>query len=195
MDIARTALLTEDDLMRLGADARVEIIDGEVVEMSPVGMLHHFIAGNIYDLLKPFVIRNALGYVFMDGLICLLDKEPGGGLRGAQVPDVCFIRKGHILKDFDISRPFPGSPDLAVEVMSPDDTGEEVLKKVRKYLEKGTEQVWVVYPQQEEVHQYLASSPDVLPIYRAKDAVLEAETLFPGLKLTVGDFFILPDLG
>jgi hypothetical protein len=75
-------LYTEDELLALGSDARIEVIDGEVMEMSPVGGRPHFVGGNIYDPLKAHVRAGDLGYVFMDGLLFLLRKE-GRGIKGA----------------------------------------------------------------------------------------------------------------
>lgn len=193
MDVSQTVLMTEQELMALDTDARIEVQDGEVVEMNPVGILHHLIAGNLYDALKPFVVQNRLGYVFMDGLLCLLDIAEGGGIRGAQVPDVCFIRKGRIPEGWNLERPFPGAPDLALEVVSPDDDPDELLGRVRKYLAKGSEQVWVAYPRQQEVHQYRSDSPDSLRVYRGQQ-MIEAESLFPGSRLLAEACFILPDL-
>jgi Uma2 family endonuclease len=190
MDMIDLKLMTEDELMALGSDARVEIIEGELIEMSPVGMLHHIIAGNIYDILKPFVVANKLGYVFMDGLICILETV-GSGIRGAQVPDVCFVRRGRIPPDYDLSRPFPGAPDLAVEVMSPGDNIEAVLTRVRKYLQSGTEQVWVVFPRQQEVHQYHRADAENVRVYTGTQAI-DAGELLPGLVLEAAECFTLP---
>lgn len=188
----REKLMTEAELMALDEDARVEVIDGEIVEMSPNGLLHRFIGGNIYSVLHPFVVQHGLGYVFSDGLLCILDKTQRS-IKGAQVPDVCFIRKGRIPKDFNLSRLFQGAPDLAVEVVSPGDDVNKLLKRVRKYLEFGTEQVWVIYPEEREVHQYRRGS-DMIQVY--KDAgQIDVEALFPGLILTLESIFKLPELG
>jgi Uma2 family endonuclease len=188
----REKLITEAELMALDEDARVEVIDGTIIEMSPNGILHLFVGGNIYDVLKPFVTNNGLGYVFSDGLLCILDSTQRG-IKGAQVPDVCFIRKGRIPADFDLSRPFQGAPDLAVEVVSPGDDGNLLLKRVRKYLEFGTEQVWVIYPEERELHQYRRGS-DMIQVYKDAGQV-DAEALFPGLVLTLEAIFKLPELG
>ena len=183
--------ITEDELMALGSDAQVEIINGELVEMSPVGGLHHFIARNIQRILDQYAMTNDTGEVIFDGLIFLLHKE-GPGLKGAQVPDVSYIRNEHIPPDWVIERPFPGAPDLAVEVMSPDDKAEIVLLKTRKYLEAGTEQVWVVYPESRELHQYLrGAAADMVHVYRQDDTV-DVAALFPGLTLHMVDIFRLP---
>jgi Uma2 family endonuclease len=190
MVTTQSKLLTEADVLALGSDARVEIVDGEVIEMPPVGMLHHFIAGNIYRILHDFAVDSKSGYVFMDGLICLLDVD-GEGIRGAFVPDVCFIRKDRIPQEYDLARPFPGAPDLAVEVVSPNDNVEALLAKVRTYLNKGTEQVWVVFPQQQEVHQYIRDEAGV-HTYSGSDTI-GAEALLPGLELTMRAIFSLPD--
>ena len=64
---AESKAVTLDDLMALGSDARVEVINGEVVEMAPVGGLHHIVGGNINYLLKTYVDEHKLGIVFMDG--------------------------------------------------------------------------------------------------------------------------------
>jgi Uma2 family endonuclease len=186
-------LYTEDELMALGSDARIEVIDGEIVQMSPVGGRHHFIGGNIYDTLQDFVKPNALGYVFMDGLLFLLRKE-GSGIKGAQVPDVAFVRETEFPADWNIDKPFPGAPTLAVEVMSPDDKTEEVLTHVRRYLEAGTEQVWVVYPKEQELHQYVRRLPEQVRVYRDED-MLDGGDLLPGFELKMQDVFTLPKLG
>ncbi len=189
MSSTRVRLMTEAELLALGSDARIEIIQGEVVRMAPVGMLHHLIAGNIYRALYAAAEQSGAGYVFMDGLICLLDMQ-GQGIRGAYVPDVCFIRRGRIPRGYDLSRPFPGAPDLAVEVMSPDDSVEAVLAKVRTYLAKGTGQVWVVYPTQQEVHQYIQGEKGV-HVYSGED-VIRTAGLIQGLDLTADALFVLP---
>ena len=183
--------ITEEALMALGSDARVEVINGELIEMSPVGGLHHYIARNIQRILDQYALTNDSGEVFFDGLIFLLRKE-GPGLKGAQVPDVSYTRNEHIPPDWVIERPFPGAPDLAIEVMSPDDKAEIVLLKTRKYLEAGGEEVWVVYPESRELHEYRhGDAADTVRVYRLGDTV-DVEALFPGLTLRMADIFRLP---
>jgi len=193
MEAPRVAnAVTLDDLMALGSDANVEVVNGEIVYMSPVGGLHHIITGNIYRTLDGHVVPNRLGIVFMDGLLYLL-KENQQGLRGARVPDVSFVRKERIPKDWNMERPFPGAPDLAVEVVSPGDDVDELLERVRDYLEAGTAQVWVFYPRQKEIHQYRSSTPDIVRVYTGRDQI-DVDELFPGLVLIAEDLFALPQL-
>jgi Uma2 family endonuclease len=185
-------LITEAELMALGSNARVEVVDGEVVEMAPVGLEHQFVGGNFYDPLRAFVKQHDLGFVFYDGLIYLLDPNEKH-LRGARVPDVSFVRKGLLPKDWNIKRPFPGAPTLAIEVVSPDDDAEDLLKRTRDYLRAGSEQVWIAYPSEREVHQHKRGA-DTVRIYTQDTDAIEVEGLFPGLKLTLAEIFALPNL-
>lgn len=190
MEAVRKAI-TEEDLLALDPDARVEIIDGEWVQLSPVGLIHHVIVMNILRLLDRYALENGTGYVYPDGLIYLLHGE-GVGLKGALVPDVSYIRNENIPQGWNFERPLPGAPDLAVEVMSPDDKAEVILIKTRRYLEAGTEQVWVVYPDSRELHQYRREdAANTVRAYRDDDTV-DVEALFPGLALRITDVFRLP---
>src|SRR5690606_113688 len=189
--VVEAKYVTEEELLALGSDARVEVVNGEIVEMSPSGEEeHHDIAGNIHDLLKQFVKQHRLGRVYMDGLIYIL-SESEQGLKGARVPDVSFIRKGTLAKDRDRRKPIHAAPTLAVEVMSPDDDPDDMLIKVREYLAAGTEQVWVVYPRPKEVHQYKRNEATVTT-YRLDDT-LTADDLFPGLKIALSVVFAVDE--
>ena len=81
-------------------------------------------------------------------------------------------------------------PDLAVEVISESESAGQIQKKVRIYLEKGTQQVWIVYPLTKEVYQYQQDS-STIRIYR-NDQFIETGTLFPNLEINLKDIFQLP---
>ncbi|MFN8448986.1 MAG: Uma2 family endonuclease [Anaerolineae bacterium] len=185
-------LITEADLMALGSDARVEVVEGEIVEMAPVGIRHQFVGKNFYRPLDKYVEEHDLGFVFYDALIYLLDQR-GKHLRGARVPDVSFVRKGLLPKGWNIDRPFPGAPTLAIEIVSPDDDAEDLLKRTRDYLRAGSEQVWIAYPSEREVHQHKRGA-DTVRVYANDSDVIDVEGLFPGLTLTVAEIFKLPEL-
>jgi Uma2 family endonuclease len=61
-------------------------------------------------------------------------------------PDVAYVTLEH-LRTIDIDRsPVEGSPALAIEVISPSNLAQDMLKKVKQYLSAGSQIVWVVYP-------------------------------------------------
>jgi Uma2 family endonuclease len=195
--------ITEQDLLRWDADGyQVEVVEGRVVPVrladalgkggdavNAAGVLHVELITNIYDILKPYVSAHQLGKVYPEGLHFILAAD-AEGVRGSRIPDVCFIRKGRFPADFDPRRPFPGAPDLAVEVVSPTESQETVAGKVRDYLAAGTEQVWVVYPEIRQVYQYRQDDPKNIRVYSEGDQ-LDAAALFPDLTIPIADIFVL----
>ena len=101
------------------------------------------------------------------------------GLKDSFVPDISFLARDNIPSDWDIEKPHPGVPDLAIEIVSPGNEFQLMAQKTRIYLEKGTHEVWLVLPRLKELHQYKASQPDNIRIYR--DGQIDAAELFPGM--------------
>lgn len=92
-------LLSMDELLALD-DARVEIINGELVEMTAAGMTHQLIARNVQRPLDAYALTHGNGEVFGDGLTFLMFSE-AKGLKDSFVPDVCFIRNENLMPMFD----------------------------------------------------------------------------------------------
>ncbi len=186
--LALDAVVSQNEFMRLlNEDAWFEVINGEVIPVSPNRYFHHVVVSNIYDILKAYLRQNKLGRVLPDGMICVL-RVNENGVRDSRIPDVCFIRKERLPKGFRRNDVFYGAPDLVVEVVSPGEGASDLRDKIVDYLSEGTEQVWVVYPNHQEVHVYTGKRGETVRIYRS-DEQLEAESLFPDLKLTVAAFF------
>jgi Uma2 family endonuclease len=118
---------------------KLELVDGKVVCMPPVGEQHGRRAVRLSTALHGFVDAQGLGYVGVE-IGFRLSRQPDTLVA----PDVVFFAA-------DPSRPeqasfVDASPTLAVEIMSPDDRELEVSAKVRRYLEAGTRRVWIVRP-------------------------------------------------
>ncbi len=191
---ARLSVITEDDLIRLDSQGKFyEVANGELVSMSPVGYEHSELTFHVAKLLDTIVRDRKLGYVHPDNLIYVLARNEAEGLEVARIPDVSFIRRGRFPKDFDRKRPFPGAPDLAIEIISPSETETVTLAKVRDYLRCGSEEVWVLFPDAKEVYQYRSSDPKTIRIYTGDD-VIDTQSLFPGLTLKTSALFVLPEL-
>jgi Uma2 family endonuclease len=130
----------------------VELVRGEVETKMPPSVDHGAVATNIAVLLKLWCRQHDGGWVGVESGF-ILDRDPDT-LRG---PDVAFVRASRIPPG---GRPYPfweQPADLIVEVVSPSDTAAEIETKVTEYLEAGTPEVWIVYPQQREV---LVHRPD-----------------------------------
>lgn len=182
--------ITLDDVLAMG-DRRIEIIDGQIIDMPFGGGIHQLCGRNTYRVLDTHVSNTGIGEVFFDGLTYLMNS-PLANLKDSFMPDVSFIRLSNIPADWDITKPHPGVPTLAVEVVSPGDQAEDIQKKVRTYLNKGTEQVWVLYPLTKELHQFIGGDPETVRSYKLGETI-DAEALFPGIQgLTTDALFALP---
>ncbi len=71
-------------------------------------------------------------------------------------------------------------PDLAVEVLAPDDRARDVRDKVGEYLQAGVRLVWVVDPRRERAVAY-RSLTDVTNI--GLDDLLDAGEVVPGFRV------------
>ncbi len=81
---------------------------------------------------------------------------------------------------------WPGAPDLAAEVVSPNDTHTGVTEKALAWLEAGSRMVLVVDPLQRTVTVY-RSLDDIRVL--TEDATVDGGDVVPGWRLPVADLF------
>jgi Uma2 family endonuclease len=75
-----------------------------------------------------------------------------------RAPDVAFVSNERLAKVGMTKKFFPGAPDLAVEVVSPDDRPVDVHSKALQWLSSGASAVWVVDPAQRTVAVYQSAT-------------------------------------
>ena len=173
-------MTTEEFKLRFREDEHLELVHGEVVEKVPPGFRHGIVAAKLTLRLGLWAEQNG-GYVGVESGFVLFPN--GQTLRG---PDVFFVQADRILPE-EIPDNFAQlAPDLAVEVLSPSESAQELQAKVMDFLEAGTPLVWVVYPKLRQVHAHTPDSP--LRIFKAEDA-LESETVLPGFRCLVSEIF------
>ena len=181
-------LLTLDELLVMSRSQHVEIIDGELIEMGGAGILHALIGANIFRLIDPYLQAHDIGVALAGGAIFLM-YSPAARLKDSFSPDVAFLRHENVPADWDAEQPHPGVPNLAVEIVSPGNEASSIQYKRMTYLEKGSEQVWLVYPRLREVHVY---TPNNVTIYKG-DTAVDAAAVFPGIApLPLRAIFKLP---
>lgn len=171
---------TEEDLLRYveAGDKLCELIDGTLVE-KPVGLIEAFIAMNLSLALGNYVRKNGLGMT--SGAESTLRMRSGK----VRLPDLCFFSKGRLPEK--LSRVPLLSPDLAVEVLSPDNTKAEMNQKLREYFQSGTRLVWFVDPPKRTVAVY-RSPEQPIRILNETDS-LDGEEVVPGFAMPVAELF------
>ncbi|MDQ3524361.1 MAG: Uma2 family endonuclease [Chloroflexota bacterium] len=164
---------------------RFELVDGEVIEVSPAGDLHMAIVEIVYKRLDRFVEQHNLGLVRFDGLGYVIRRAPDQ----VRVPDVSFVTWEQVPDGEPTEFFWEGAPSLAVEVVSQDDLAIDLKDRVDDYLEAGTQQVWVLWPRTRRVSVF---SPNANTREFGPDATLDGGSLLPGFGVRVGDLFEVP---
>jgi Uma2 family endonuclease len=173
--------VTGEELLALGDIGRSELIEGEIIAMPPTSDVHGNIESNIDVALKPFVRRHKLGRV-MTGEVGIYIRRDPDTARGA---DVVFISNARLAQRGK-SAFLDVAPELVVEVMSPEDRWNEVMKKLADYFSIGVRLVWVIDAETQSVYAY-RSLTDVRH-FTAHDT-LPGDDVLPGFVLPVAEIF------
>jgi Uma2 family endonuclease len=178
-----TQVFTADDLWRLrNDDMRHELVQGELRTMAPAGGEHGAIGIRTAGPLWAFVEQRKLGVVVGSETGFVLARNPDT----VRAPDVAFISAARVPSAGIPQKFWPGAPDLAVEVISPGDTLQEVEEKVDEWLAAGTTLVWVINPKRKRVTVY--RPPRSVTILEIGEE-LDGQDVVPGFKCRVADLF------
>ena len=140
---AQRTLLTAEELFELPDDGyRSELIDGEMVIMTPTGAEHGVLTVRIGRLLDEYVSANELGVCCGAETGFILRRDPDS----VRAPDAAFVAAARIPVTGVPRTYWPCAPDLAVEVMSPSDRLADMHAKVAEYFASGARLVWIVEP-------------------------------------------------
>ncbi len=161
---------------------RAELVGGQVVEMVPPGARHGAIAARLIRLLPSHVDAAHLVTIFVETGFILAQDPPT-----VRAPDVAVVLAPRVPSPLPV-RFFSGPPDLAVEVLSPDDRPAEVAAKVSDYIRAGTQAVWIVDP---DAGTVTVHSREEAVRYGA-DEVLDGAPVLPGHRLSVRELIGVP---
>ena len=176
--------MTADELLAMPDDGFVyELIKGELVKVSPPpGYEHGLVTMNIAGPLYGYVKSKNLGKVCAAETGFLLEQNPDT-VRAA---DISFITRARVEKAGRVRGYWVGSPDLAVEVNSPNDTVRRIEGKVAQWLEAGVSLVWVVSPKLHTVTAY-RSLTDIVTLTE-KDT-MDGGDVVPGFAISIAEIF------
>jgi len=138
---------------------------------------------NLAVPLGQHVKENNLGLVYGAETGFKLATDPDT----VRAPDIAFVRR-ELIEQTGLHKGFrPGAPDLAVEVLSPGDTAEEIEQKTAEWLAAGARAVWIVSPKRRTVtvHRSLKH----IKILTEQDE-LDGADVVPGFRCRVADIFV-----
>lgn len=175
---------TIEDLFKVPDNGKAEIVNGELVLMSPTGEMPGYAGDAIFVALWNYSIRSKSGRAVGDNKgfhVNLPNRESFS-------PDAAFYVGTRSGMKF-----FEGAPVFAVEVRSESDYGpsaeRSIVEKRRDYFSAGTQVVWDVDLLADDIVKvYRASDPKNPRIYRRGD-IAEAEPAVPSWSMSVDDLF------
>jgi Uma2 family endonuclease len=185
MQMKTRTQVTIEDLYKV--DGRAELVDGEIIQMSPTGDSPSRASYRIGLSLGGYEQRSSLGLTYPDGTGFIIDLAR----RKVFSPDVAFYTgpksKGVNMKFIE------GAPTFAVEIRSENDYGntaeQKMATKRADYFAAGTLVVWDVDLQSDDViRSYQTGSPNNPTIYKRGD-IANAEPALPGWQMPVDDLF------
>jgi Uma2 family endonuclease len=174
--------LTADQLLHVHIPHKVtELVRGALVVREPAGARHGDVAMNVAHALKQFVDARRLGRVFAAETGFKLFSEPDT-VRAA---DAAFVATTRLPASLPLGY-LELAPDLAVEVLSPNDRPGEVLAKVADWVTAGTTLVWVIDPACHAARVYRADGRETHLDVAGK---LDGESVLPGFTAALAGLF------
>ena len=175
-----TKLMTADELLAMADDGsrKYELVNGELIEMSPGTMWHGIVADRIAASLSNHVAKHRLGWTPSSDTGYVLTRDPDT----VRQPDASFIARERA-KSLDAFGQV--APDLAVEVISPTDRYTEVDAKVRQYIAAGSRMVIVVNPRNNTATVTTPRGGTLLTI----DDTIDGADVVPGWSLPMRELF------
>lgn len=169
-------LITADDLPEVSvrSDSSYELLRGKLRMIPFADAVRGNLAASLGTAIYLFATDHRLGAVFAPGTGFVLEQNPDT----VRAPDTGFVQKSRISRPLT-DKYFPGAPDLAVEVVSPNDRADEVQDKVQEWLSHGTQLVWVIEPKTRTVTVY---RPDGTANVLQADGTLDGEHVLPGFQ-------------
>jgi Uma2 family endonuclease len=165
----------------LDPEKKYEIVNGQPEEKEMPGARHSGVETRLSAKLWNFADSNNLGGVYCESSFQIGDKE--------RIPDIAFISIDRIPAEGEPETKWPFAPDLAVEVISPNDLFDKLIAKTKEYFAAGVKQVWWVAPEHKIVMIY---RPPLQLTMLSEEDELASEDLLPGFRCRVSELFRNP---
>jgi Uma2 family endonuclease len=154
-----------------------ELLDGELIEVPSATPKHNRILMRLASLLNTFAETHRLGVVLPETDLAVRSDTR---LR----PAFGFYSNA-TWRTVDLEQvPVVETPDIAVEIISPSETGTTIHRKVDAYLKWGVREVWLIYP---ELRTVFVHSPGI--VQQLSEGAFLTSSFIPGWRLQIADLF------
>jgi Uma2 family endonuclease len=175
--------ITPEQFLDLPDRDRYELMKGELVEMPVMSLEGSAIGSRLISLLQAHADANEAGIVLTSEATYQCFPDDPARIRR---PDVSFIRAGRLPVEQYEQGHCRIPPDLAVEIVSPNDVMFDLEEKIQEYLAAGVELVWMISPKSRSVTAYRPHGRR--EAFELGD-VVTGESVLPGLQFHVSELF------
>jgi Uma2 family endonuclease len=175
----KTQLTLEEFLALPQGDITYELINGEAVPKMSPKRFHSKLTLVLAMLLVEWAQN--LGEVGIEWAVTL----ERNGKNWVPIPDLLYISYVLLNRDVVIDEACPIPPELAIEIISPDQTFAEMTEKATDYLQAGVLRIWVVDAKAKAITIFYPDAPPQTK--RGNDNL--ADSLLEGIKFTPQDVF------
>lgn len=183
MSIAPTKSITAEDLLEMADGDQYELVDGQLVETS-MSMESSWIAGEVHFHIRSYLAANPSGMVLPEGTTYRCFPDDPDMVRK---PDVSYLREGRLPPGQFEHGHCRIAPDLAVEVISPNDLHVDLTRKLEDYFSAGIPLVWVVEPELRLITVYEQGGQSIRQVRFGEE--LTMGELLPGFRVAVAELF------
>ena len=178
-----TRRYTPEDLLAMPDEKNYELVNGQLVERK-MGAESSRVGTRLCSRLDRLCEEHDRGTVWGadNGYQCF--RHAPGLVRR---PDVSFVKRGRLPGNISPDGWVKIAPDLAVEVVSPNDSVEELEETLEDYQKAGVPLVWVIYPKRRMARVFHLDGP---PVQLKEDDELSGEDVVPGFRCPLRE--ILP---
>ena len=178
-----TRQITVDEFEAMPLEGPWELIDGELVQVTPASERSGSTELAVGSLIFQHVRAHGLGraYGAETGFVLFPDRQT------VLAPDVAFVAADRMTPEEDRDRFARLAPDLAVEILSPTDRMGETVEKVGLYLQAGVRLVWLVDPDKKSVTVF---RPDAPPETLDATMTIDGGDVLPGFSVPVAKMFV-----
>jgi Uma2 family endonuclease len=188
---AASGLMTlEEYIRRFDQEGPFEVINGAIVPKMPTVLGHNDLADNLVWALNSYIRPRNLGKVYAEAPFVLIYDS--NWVSGSLVPDIMFVLQSRLThyqeNDPDWkNKPLVMAADLAIEIISPNDSYTEINAKVGRYLQDGVQLVWVIDPQRRTVTVHTQGSNQQTLL--SGEDVLTGGAVLPSFEISLPEIF------
>lgn len=184
-DLDLTKTYPYDDYLKWTFEERVELIKGFIKKMNPTpSRIHQTISINLLGNFRDCFKNHSCRFYHAPFDLRLPVPSMQKNITVVQ-PDICVVCDESKLDELGCN----GSPDLIVEIVSPNHSKHDTVTKFKLYEEAGVLEYWIVEPYTRTILVYVLHNGQYIGLNPfGEDGMVESQTI-KGLKVAVNDIF------